>query len=151
MSILMIGGRWSPSQWSLCKKSARHTAPSSIVCSIQMALCVGCTSKQAQLFVSGKPIPAQGAHINMHASGPFRGETMEAEMELVDHVRFLPNGRLELNIYGVLTDKDGRRIFFQSTGVAEPSSDGTLPLAENIYMHSNHQAYEWMNTKQFWA
>ena len=51
-------------------------------------------------FVSGKPIPAQGAHINMHASGPFRGETMEAEMKLVDHVRFLPNGRLELNIYG---------------------------------------------------
>ncbi len=102
-------------------------------------------------FVSGKPIPAQGAHINMHASGPFRGETMEAEMVLVDHVRFLPNGRLELNIYGVLTDKDGKRIFFQSTGVAEPSSDGTLPLAENIYMHSNHQAYEWMNTKQFWA
>ena len=33
-------------------------------------------------FVSGKPIPAQGAHINMYASGPFRGETMEAEMEL---------------------------------------------------------------------
>ena len=104
-----------------------------------------------QEFVSGTPIPEQGAHINMYASGPFRGEMMEAEMQLVDHVRFLPNGRLELNIYGVLTDKDGKRILFQSTGVAEPSSDGTLPLAENIYMHSNHQPYEWMNTKQFWA
>ena len=43
--------RWLPSRWSLCKESVRHTAPSSIVCSIQMALCVGCTSKQAQLFV----------------------------------------------------------------------------------------------------
>jgi hypothetical protein len=53
--------------------------------------------------------------------------------------------------YGVLTDKDAKRILVQSTGVAEPSSDGTLPLAENIYMHGNHQAYEWMNTKQFWA
>jgi hypothetical protein len=47
----MIGGRWPPSRWSLCKDSARNTAPSSIVCSIQMALCVGCTSKQEQLFV----------------------------------------------------------------------------------------------------
>ena len=50
MSILTIGGRWPLSQWSLCKDSARNTAPSSIVCSIRMALCVGCTSKQEQLF-----------------------------------------------------------------------------------------------------
>jgi hypothetical protein len=76
---------------------------------------------------------------------------MEAEMQLVDHVQLLSGGRVELNIYGVLTDKEGRKTFFRSTGVAELASDGTLPLAENIYMHSNHSAYEWMNKKQFWA
>jgi hypothetical protein len=102
-------------------------------------------------FVAGTPIPRQGAHINLYASGPFRGEKMDANMELVDHVQLLPGGRIELNIYGVLTDREGRRVFFHSTGVAELSSAGMLPLAENIYMHSNHAAYDWMNAKQFWA
>jgi hypothetical protein len=102
-------------------------------------------------FTSGKPIPGPGAHINLYASGPFKGDRMEAEMQLVDHVHLLSGGRVELNIYGVLTDKEGRKTYFHSTGVAELASDGTLPLAENIYMHSNHSAYAWMNKRQFWA
>jgi hypothetical protein len=47
IAILMIGGRWSPSRWSLCEDGARNIAPSSIVCSIQMALCVGCVEAGA--------------------------------------------------------------------------------------------------------
>jgi hypothetical protein len=104
-----------------------------------------------QEFVSGKEIPISGAHINLYASGPFHGERLDADMRLVDHVRLLPDGRVELNVYGVLTDNDGNSIFFHSTGVAERAGDGTLPLAENIHMHSNHDTHRWMNTKQFWA
>lgn len=102
-------------------------------------------------FITGVQVPEQGAHINLHASGRFRGARLDAEMQLTDYVRLLPNGRIELNVFGVLTDDAGRRVYFHSTGVAEPREDGLLQLAENIYMHSNHEAYAWMNTKQFWA
>ena len=102
-------------------------------------------------LLTGKlEIPPEGFRANIHFAGPIKGD-IEGTVEGVDYVYTRADGRNELNVRAVITDKYGKNISFMADGVSTPQPDGTFKLAENVKLFSNHSEYSEYNGIQVWG
>jgi hypothetical protein len=96
-------------------------------------------------------IPAQGVRIDVAFAGQAQGR-LSGRVHGVDYVRMRADGRVDLDIRGVIETDDGHRIALSADGVAVPRADE--PIAdfwENASLGTAAEKYGWVNTRQIWA
>lgn len=96
-------------------------------------------------------IPPQGARIDVAFEGPVRG-LLEGTLKGVDYLRFRADGRAELDLHGVITLTDGRRLAWSAEGLALPRAGAPIvDITELIRVDSAHRDLTWTHTRAITA
>ncbi len=96
-------------------------------------------------------IPPQGARFDVGFAGRATGR-ISGRVSGTDHAYMRPDGRLELNIRGVMETDDGSRIALMAGGVGIlRASEPVLDLSENVSLLTASKDYAWINARQIWA
>lgn len=99
-------------------------------------------------FASGRPIPPQGARIDMMVEGVIEGPRLRGTFVGVDFGELRADGRFQLNIQATITTDDGERIAFFADGIFR-AADGAV--RENVTLKTASPRYAWVNQLQIWA
>ena len=95
--------------------------------------------------------PPEGARFDVHFEGPISGK-VNGRVAGIDHLYVRPDGRMELNIRGVIATDDGKTISLFADGVALPKpQDPVAELRENVTLFTSAQEYAWVNRLQVWG
>lgn len=98
-----------------------------------------------------RPIPPQGARFDVGFAGQATGR-LAGRVSGADYAYMRPDGRIELNIRGVLETPDGARIALLAGGVGVlRAHEPVLDLSENVSLLTAAEAYAWINARQIWA
>ncbi len=95
-------------------------------------------------WVSGEPLPAAGHRFDMTWEGTVTG-LLEGTLSGVEYSYTRADGRMALHFHGCLTTKDGARISVLATGTSIDDEQGLTRLFQHIELHSNFEAYQWVN------
>jgi len=96
-------------------------------------------------------IPPQGARIDVAFDGRATGR-LTGRVRGIDHTRMRADGRIDLDIRGVVETADGHRISLAAGGVATPrAGEPIADLYENVTLATAAEAYAWVNTRQIWG
>lgn len=103
------------------------------------------------LLSGAQPIPPQGARIDVAFDGQATGR-LTGRVHGIDHTRMRADGRIDLDIRGVIETSDGHRIALSADGTAtlragEPVAD----LRENVVLTTAAAGYAWVNSRQIWG
>lgn len=97
-------------------------------------------------FISGKPIPPEGARFDIAFAGRITGERIQGSVTGVDYLEVRGDGKLQLNLQATITTHDGERIKLTETGI---NDNGELRL--NMHFHTASERYHWLNKLQVWG
>ncbi len=97
-------------------------------------------------FVSGKPVPAEGARFDIAFEGHVTGDRLAGSISGVDYLEVRSDGKLLLNLQATLTTHDGERIKLVESGI---NDNGELRL--NMHFHTASPHYRWLNKLQVWG
>lgn len=94
-------------------------------------------------------IPPQGARFDISFAGTVRGQ-VDGHLVGTDFLEVRADGRIDLNLRGVLTLDDGRTVAFSGIGSGVVSPDGPrLDFDECVRFSSAHEDLAWMNARFF--
>lgn len=95
-------------------------------------------------------IPAGGARFDIAFAGSLNGQ-VNGRLEGVDHLYVRADGKMELNLRGVVTLDDGRKVAFRGVGVGRLRPNSPLLDFEEgpVELFSSHEDLVWMNTRYF--
>ncbi len=97
-----------------------------------------------------KPIPPQGARFDVGFEGRATGR-LAGRVGGADYAYMRADGRIELNIRGVLETPDGARISLVAGGVGVlRANEPVIDLSENVSLLTAAEAYS-CNARQIWA
>ena len=103
-------------------------------------------------ILSGEtPVPPQGARINVSFEGGGTGR-LAGKVSGFDYLSIRADGRMNLNIQGVIETTDGHRIALAASGVSTPrSAEPIADIWENVTLTTASKKYAWVNARQVWA
>ncbi len=97
------------------------------------------------------PVPPQGPRLDVAFVGRAAGR-LAGRVAGVDYVRMRADGRIDLDIRGIIETDDGHRIALSAGGVAMPRADEPVAdLLENVTLDTAAEPYAWVNTRQVWG
>lgn len=106
----------------------------------------------AALLSGEAPIPPEGARFDVHFEGESLGPKVKGKVKGIDHLYLRPDGRMDLNIHGVIETHDGHRISLFADGVCEPTANPAVAnLRENATLFTSSPEYAWVNRRQVWG
>lgn len=105
-----------------------------------------------EAILSGQAaIPPQGLRIDVAFDGRATGR-LAGRVHGIDHTRMRADGRIDLDIRGVIETDDGHRIALAADGVATPrAAEPIADLCENVTLSTAADAYAWVNARQVWG
>lgn len=105
-----------------------------------------------QGILSGKAsVPPQGARIDVAFEGRATGR-LAGHVRGIDYLRLRADGRIDLDIRGVIETEDGCRIALSADGVGVPrAAEPIADLRENVNLTTASKDYAWVNTRQIWG
>lgn len=104
-----------------------------------------------QSLLEGNPPPAAGLRADIQFEGEVRGR-LSGRLTGIDYLYVRPDGRMELNIKGVVETPTGARIALEAGGIGLPQPGSTVSLLrENIKLTTAEPEYAWVNPLEFWA
>ena len=105
-----------------------------------------------QAILSGEAsVPPQGARIDVAFEGRATGR-LAGHVHGIDHVLIRADGRIDLDIRGVIETEDGCRIALSADGVGVPrAAEPIADLRENVERTTASKDYAWVNTRQVWG
>ncbi|MCB8932905.1 MAG: DUF3237 family protein [Chthonomonadaceae bacterium] len=96
-------------------------------------------------------VPPQGLRFDVAFDGTANGR-LAGRVSGIDHVRMRADGRIDLDIRGVIVTEDGHRIALAADGVAVPRADAPIAdLFENVSLTTAAEGYAWVNSRQIWG
>lgn len=103
-------------------------------------------------LLSGKAAPPpSGLRVDIHFEGEVRGK-LNGYIKAIDYLNIRADGRMDLDIKGVITTPDGANIAVTAGGVALPQDGSTASrIVENVRLTTAHPDYAWVNAQEFWA
>jgi Protein of unknown function (DUF3237) len=103
-------------------------------------------------ILSGREkIPPQGARVDVAFEGHATGR-LTGRVRGVDHTVMRADGRVDLDIRGVIETSDGQRIALSADGVAVPRvGEPVADIWENVRLTTAVPDYAWVNSRQIWA
>ena len=106
-----------------------------------------------QSALSGaKPIPPEGARINVSFEGDLKGPKLKGKVAGTDYILFRGDAVGKLNIHAIISTDDGERIALWADGVFSPEKDSPIgQVRENVSLHTAVPKYAWVNRLQLWA
>jgi hypothetical protein len=103
------------------------------------------------ILSGSQPIPPQGARWDVSFAGPVRGQ-LDGTVEGVDYLRPRADGRMELDLHGVVTLTDGRTLAWRAEVVATPRPGTPLvDITEMIRFDRAHGDMQWLHGKRISA
>ena len=105
-----------------------------------------------QGILSGQEtVPPQGIRFDVAFDGSATGR-LAGRCRGVDYVRVRADGRIDLEIRGVIETENGSRIALSADGVAVPrTGEPIADLVENASYNTAAEDYAWVNTRQAWG
>jgi len=105
-----------------------------------------------EAILSGQAtVPPQGARIDVAFEGRGTGR-LAGRVHGVDYTRTRADGRIDMDIRGVIETDDGHRVALSANGVATPRADEPIAdLCENVTLTTAAEGYAWVNTRQVWG
>ena len=95
--------------------------------------------------------PPSGLRVDIHFEGEVTGK-LGGYLKAVDYLNIRADGRMDLDIKGVIATPDGANIAISAGGVALPKPGSTASrIVENVKLTTAHPDYAWVNSLEFWA
>ena len=97
------------------------------------------------------PPPPSGLRVDIEFEAEVHGR-LAGNLRGVDYLTVHADGRMELDIKGLITTRDGAHIALSASGVAlpQPRTSRSL-LRENVRLFTSSAEYAWVNPLQIWA
>ncbi len=90
-----------------------------------------------------KPIPAEGAPLDISIEGRLQGQQINGKIMGTDYLEVRPDGRFFLNLKARIQTDNGAGIQVSETG---NNVQGDLSL--QMKFHTSHSAYSWLNYRE---
>lgn len=105
-----------------------------------------------EAILSGEArVPPQGARVDVSFEGEATGR-LKGKVRGIDYICIRADGRIELDIKGVIETEDGRRIALSASGVGAPRpGEPVADLFENVTLVTAAPTYEWVSRRQIWG
>jgi len=104
-----------------------------------------------EILSGQKPVPPQGVRIDVQFEGQAQGR-LAGRVHGVDYVRMRADGRVDLDVRGVIETDDGHRIAAWADGVAIPRADEPIAdFHENVTLGTAAEKYAWVNARLIWG